>query len=307
MGWNQSRETHVSLNVILRLIGPPRGCPLKAMRFSLKRYHVWTLLPTNPTNSDPVIYELGSPSANYCVWKEPERGRKRNKAARLLQRKMSILTVSLHSSREGTRIRTNHLMTVIQQTMPRNVYNDHVKMGGGGGGWFKLIAHQLSVQCTKTSTVQLSLWEAVSQGQWMRPISSPPCYIWFNGERRGPQTELWERVQQQCGQVVNTQTWRGRAGLQTGLISPGLSRPADMKRRGKGEEAGERWFGLLLFTPLPSTTSLLPAALSFGLSGYNWRSGIERKHYNGARDRQTGRQMHLEAEVSENSWDPPIC
>ncbi len=123
--------------------------------------------------------------------------------------------------------------------------------------------------------MQLSLWEAVSQGQWMHPISSSPCCIWFNRERRGPQTELWESVQQQCGQVVNTQTWRGRAGLQTGLISPGLSSPAD-RGGGEGEEAGEWWFGLLLFTPLPSTTSLLPAALSFGLSGYNWKSGTER-------------------------------
>lgn len=97
------------------------------------------------------------------------------------------------------------------------------------------------MQCRKIRAVQLSVWEAVSQGQWMRPIPSPPCYIWFNRERRGPQTELWECVQQLCGQVVNIQTWRGRAGLQTGLISLGLSRPADMGRSEKGRrrESGD--------------------------------------------------------------------
>lgn len=109
-----------------------------------------------------------------------------------------------------------------------------------GSVWSKLIAHHLSVQCRKSSTVQLSLWEAVSEGQWIHPISSPPCSIWFNRERRGPQTELWECVQQQCGQVVNTPTWRGRAGLQTGLISLGLSRPAD---RGGGERDRRRGSG----------------------------------------------------------------
>lgn len=45
---------------------------------------------------------------------------------------------------------------------------------------------------------------------------------------------------------------------------------------GREEGGGEWWFGLLLFTPLPSTTSLLPAALSFGLSRYNWKSSIDR-------------------------------
>lgn len=48
MAWNQSAQTHVTLNVIMRLIGPPRGCPLKAMRFSLKGSHGRTLLPTKP-------------------------------------------------------------------------------------------------------------------------------------------------------------------------------------------------------------------------------------------------------------------
>lgn len=130
MGWNQSPETHVSLNVILRLIGPPRGCPLKAMRFSLKRFHGWALLPTNPTNSHSVIYDLGSPSTNYCVWKEPQHGKKRNKAPRLLQKKTSFLTVRLHSSQKGPKTRTNHLMTAIHHTMAENVYNGHVKVGG---------------------------------------------------------------------------------------------------------------------------------------------------------------------------------
>lgn len=64
VGCNQSPETHVSLNVILRLIGPPRGCPLKAMRFSLKTFpglHPKGCfpLPTNPTDPDPVIYGWG--------------------------------------------------------------------------------------------------------------------------------------------------------------------------------------------------------------------------------------------------------
>ena len=66
----------------------------------------------------------------------------------------------------------------------------------------------------------------------MHPISSLPFYIWFNRERHGPQTELWEWVQQQCGQDVNTQTWRGRAALQTVLISSGLSRRADRRKGG---------------------------------------------------------------------------
>lgn len=83
------------------------------------------------------------------------------------------------------------------------------------------------MHCRKTSTVQQSFWEAVSQAQWKHPISSPPSHIWFHRERHGPQTELWESVQKQCGQVVNTQTWRGRVGLQTVLISAGLSRLAD--------------------------------------------------------------------------------
>lgn len=211
---------------------------------------------------------------------------------------MSFLTVGLHFSQEGSR---NPLMTVIQQTMDRNVYIYHVNIGRIG--WFKLIAHQLS----RTSSEQVSLWEAVSQGRWMCPIPSPPYYIWFNRGRRGPQIELWKRILQQCGQVVNTQTWRGRVGLQTGLISPGLSRLADMKRRRKGEEAGERWFGLLLFTPLPVNClslagSIVIWAVRIQLKVRHWK-----KHYNGARDRQTGRQMHLEAEGLENSWDPPIC
>lgn len=140
----------------------------------------------------------------------------------------------------------------------------------------------------------------------MHPISSPPCYIWFNKERRGPQTELWESVQQQCGQVVHTQTWRGRAGLQTGLISPGLSRPADKgggERRGGG---GAVIWAPFIHSPLVNYFSLARSvviwAVRIQLKVRHWK-----KHYNKARDRQTGRQMHLEAEVSENSWDPPIC
>lgn len=158
----------------------------------------------------------------------------------------------------------------------------------------------------KTSTVQLSLWEAVSQGQWMHPIFSLPFYIWFNRERRGPQTELWERIQQQCGQVVNTQTWRGRAGLQTGLISPGLSRLAD---RGGGERGGGGrvviWAPFIHSSPvnyLSLAGSVVIWAVRIQLKVRHWK-----EHYNEAGDRQTGRQMHLEAEVSESSWDPPIC
>lgn len=138
-----SPETRVSVNVMLRLIGPPRGCPLKAMRFTLKKFQGCTpkaIPPAHqPHRSRACDLWLGSPSVNYCIWKELEHGRKRNKA-RLLQRKMSFLTVSLHSSQEGTRTRTNHLMTVIQQTLQRslrpqagNVYYDHVKMGGTVG------------------------------------------------------------------------------------------------------------------------------------------------------------------------------
>lgn len=199
-------------------------------------------------------------------------------------------------------------MTVTEQTLHRslrpqagNIHYDHVKMGGSD--CCKLIAHHLSVECRKTSTVKPSLSEAVSQGQWIHPISTPPPYIWFNIERRGPQTELWESVQQQCGQVVNTQTWSGRTGLQTGLISSGLSRPAD---RGGGERIGGG--GTVIWAPFipvvyPSLAgSIVIWAVRIQLKVRHWK-----KHYNEARGRQTHRQMHLEAEVLENSWDPPIC
>lgn len=133
------------------------------------------------------------------------------------------------------------------------------------------------------------------------PSPPSPCCMWFNRERRGPQTGPHERALQQCGQVVNTQTWRGRAALQTGLISPGLSRPADMRRRGGVEEAGGLWFGLLLFTPLPSTSLFLAGsvviwAVRIQLKVQHWK-----KHYNRVGDRQTGRQMHLEAQVSKTA------
>ena len=105
----------------------------------------------------------------------------------------------------------------------------------------------------------------------MHPISSPPFYIWLNRERHGPQTELWEWVQQQCGQDVNTQTWRGRAASKAVLISSGLSRRAD-RGWGGGSDLGS-FYSLLA----RQTTSLLPAALSFGLSGLNnRRSSIDR-------------------------------
>lgn len=61
MGWNQSAQTHVTLNVIMRLIGPPRGCPLKAMRFSLKGSHGRTLLPNKPHKYRSCDLWLGVP------------------------------------------------------------------------------------------------------------------------------------------------------------------------------------------------------------------------------------------------------
>ena len=163
------------------------------------------------------------------------------------------------------------------------------------------------MQGKKASTVHLSLWEVVSQGQWMHPISFPPCSIWFNREGRGPQTELWQCVQQRCGHVVNTQTWRGRAGLQTGLISPGLSRPADRGGGERGWRRVERWFVLLFIHSSPVNYlslagSVVIWAVRIQLKVQHWK-----EHYNEAGDRRTGRQMHLEAGVSESSWDPPIC
>lgn len=109
----------------------------------------------------------------------------------------------------------------------------------------------------------------------MRPVSSP-SYMWFNTERRRPQTELWESMQQQCGQVVNTDMKRKN----------GITNRFDLLwavQTGWQREEGKRGGGrLLLFTSIPSTTSLLPPALSFGLSGYSWKSGNWKKHCNEA-------------------------
>lgn len=56
-------ETYVSVNVLLMLIGPPRGCPSKAMWFPLKKFHDCAPkavpLHTNPTDPDPVICGWG--------------------------------------------------------------------------------------------------------------------------------------------------------------------------------------------------------------------------------------------------------
>lgn len=71
IGWDQLPETHVWVNVIMRLIGPPRGCPLKAMRFPLKTFqgcNPKAIPPTHqPHRSRTCDLWLGSPSANYCV------------------------------------------------------------------------------------------------------------------------------------------------------------------------------------------------------------------------------------------------
>ena len=64
----------------------------------------------------------------------------------------------------------------------------------------------------------------------MRPVS--PHLVCCDLEETD--VDQRQRARQQCGQAVNTQTLRGRAGLQTGLISPGLSRPADMGSGGAG-------------------------------------------------------------------------
>lgn len=144
-GWSQLLETYVSVNVILMLIGPPRGCPSKAMWFPLKKFQDCAPKAVPPAHqphrSRSCDLWLGSPSANYCVWKEPEHGQKRNKAFRLLERKRHSLPVSLHSSQEWTRSRTNHLTTAIRQTLhgslrPQagNFSDDQVKMGGSGCG-----------------------------------------------------------------------------------------------------------------------------------------------------------------------------
>lgn len=121
-----------------------------------------------------------------------------------------------------------------------------------------------------------------------------PSQISFNGDRRRAQMEL------QCrrGQVVNTQTWKGRAALQTGLICLRLSRLADMLGGGwRGVDLSH--FYLLLLCQLPS-----PAALSFGLSRFKTPALREASQWN---TRRTGRQTYLQAEVLGNSWGPPIC
>lgn len=161
MDWNQSPKTHVSLNVILSLIGPPRGCPLKAIRFSLKKFQGCSLKAVPPAHqshrSRSCDLLQGSPSANYCIWKEPEHGRKRNKAPRLLQRKMSFLTVSLHSSKEGTRTNKpsddSHTAHTSPFTQTPGCKCLLWPSEDGGSGCSKLIAHRLSVQCRKTSMV----------------------------------------------------------------------------------------------------------------------------------------------------------
>lgn len=178
----------------------------------------------------------------------------------------------------------------------------------GGSSRRKLIAHHLSVQCIKKIAVCNCLWEAFSQGQWMHPIPSPLSSLWFNRERRGPQTELRGSVQQQqCGQVVNTQTWRGRTALQTGLISSGLSRPADRGGGGSGGGGGWWWwFGLLFIHFSPVNCLCLAGSVVIRTVQLRLKVRHLKKHCNKARHRQTGRQMHLEAEAFKNSWDSPI-
>lgn len=163
-----------------------------------------------------------------------------------------------------------------------DVYCHHVKIGGSRRR--KLIARHLSVRSRKPITVQLFLSEAVSQGQWMHSISSPPSNIWFNRERRGPQTELWESTAAMWSGCKHRHEVEERDYKQ--VWSP-WGCPDRLTGEGEGGKGGW-WFGLLLFAPLPSTTFLLPAALSFTLSGCKRESGIDRST---ARKRETDKQQ----------------
>lgn len=185
------------------LIGPPRGCPFKAMRFPLKKFQDCAPKAVPPAHqphrSRSCDLWLGSPSANYCVWKEPEHGQKRNKAFRLLERKRNSLPVSLHILPKSE--------PEVEPTIWRQPSGRHFTAHSDPGLEISLMSKWrwgevvVEINCLslvsavqKTSSVQPSFWKSVSQGQWIHPFSSPPSYIWFNRERRGAQTELWGSV-----------------------------------------------------------------------------------------------------------------
>lgn len=88
-----------------------------------------------------------------------------------------------------------------------------------------------------------------------------------------------------------------------GAVQTGWHEEEGKEGEGEGEEGRESCdlgsFHSLLSRQL---ASFLPAALSFGPCGCSWRSGIERK--NTTIEQETdkpGRQMHLEAEVSQTA------
>lgn len=117
--WNQSRETCVT-KCHLEVDWTTQRLSIKAMRFSLKKSQSCTPKAAPPSahqlhRSRSCDLWLGSPSANYCIRREAVHGRRKNKAARLLQRKTSFPAVSPHSSPEETRAGTNHPMTARHQ------------------------------------------------------------------------------------------------------------------------------------------------------------------------------------------------
>lgn len=87
--------------------------------------------------------------------------------------------------------------------------------------------------------------------------------------------------------------------VQTGWHEEEGKDSVEGKRRKEGESCDLGSFHSPLSRQL---ASFLPAALSFGPCGCSWRSGIERK--NTTIEQETdkrGRQMHLEAEVSQTA------
>lgn len=189
-----------------------------------------SLLPAHqPHRSRSCDLRPGSSSANCCVWKEASVDERETRPPDCCRGKCHPCQLACYpptsEAEEGKK--KKHLMTVIQQTLhcsfkpqARNVYYDHAWMGER---FTQINCPSFVSAVWKQMPPCTSPRETVSQGQWRHPISPPPSHIWFNRDRCRPQTGLLQK----CGQVVNTQTWRGRAALQTGLISSGLSWAAD--------------------------------------------------------------------------------
>lgn len=159
-----------------------------------------------------------------------------------------------------------------------DVYCHHVKIGGSRRR--KLIARHLSVRSRKPITVQLFLSEAVSQGQWMHSISSPPSNIWFNRERRGPQTELWESTAAMWSGCKHRHEVEERDYKQ--VWSP---RGCPDRLTGEGEGGGMIWAPFIRSSPVNHLS--LAGSVVIHVVRMQARVRHWQKHCKEARDRQT--------------------